>query len=44
MKLHTYMLAGAIGYTLGCKTGRMRRCALRSMRQMKRIMVKKLGL
>ena len=44
MKLYACMMAGALGYALGCKTGRMRRYALRSARQMKRAMMKKLGL
>ena len=44
MKLHTFMMAGAMGYALGCKTGRMRRCAMRAAKQFRRNMLKKLGL
>ena len=38
------MLSAAIGYTVGTRMGLMRRCATRSMKQMKRILCRKLGL
>ena len=38
MKLYGYMLSAAIGYTVGTRMGLMRRCATRSMKQMKRIL------
>lgn len=45
MKLHQYVLSGAIaGYAVGCKMGKMRRCALRAMKRFKRAMERKLGL
>lgn len=44
MKLYGYLLTGAIGYAIGAKTGLMRGCAMRSMKKMKRILNRKLGL
>ena len=44
MKLYGYMLSAAIGYTVGTRMGLMRRCATRSVKQMKRILCRKLGL
>lgn len=44
MKLYGYMLSGAIGYAVGAKMGLMRKCAMRSAKQMKRILCRKLGL
>ncbi len=47
MKLYGLMLGGAIGYTMGCKMGAMRKCMQHSLKQMKhakRMMCRKLGL
>ena len=42
MKLYGCILSGAMGYAIGARMGLMRRCARRSMRQMKRILRRKM--
>lgn len=47
MKLYGLLLTGAVGYTIGCKMGMMRKTAQRSMKEMKRMtrmMRRKMGL
>lgn len=43
MSKYICLLSGMIGYTLGAKTGLMRRCACRCRRRMMRIMKRKLS-
>jgi|GEM_PF-1274140 len=45
MKLYKYMLSGAVmGYAVGCKAEKVRRYAMRAMKQMKRTVARRLGL
>ena len=44
MSKYVCLISGMIGYTLGARTGLMRRCTCKAMRRMKRILKRKMGL